>query len=995
MAAEPVDRITHYTKTQRIVLLIDLNPLLHLHNPSPYITSLIASAKTLLSFPPLSSSLFSFKLFFSSLSPLLSSSKLHLCLPNSSLSLSFNRPSFTLQSLSQTLNSMPQFHNPSDPAPPRAMYLATSMRQLVHDYAWDPVINDPVPDTLLNYDSISVVRSNLVVLFSPICKSLRCLSGFFNVEIGDESLENMASFSEKFSGFFKSVSDAFDCRDIHFSWVDVKCESGCREQDIEIDEIRQNRGLFESGIKALGWGFCSVDSIMLGSALVPFGLIYPKIGISFGSLDLNDYSKKIHAQLGLQILDVTSKPIEYKCCELELVNFKVLDKSDDVRFTSVPMNSRREVCKGKTKFWERFSHGITNIEIKLLLKCDAFLKIREHVSDSIFVREISRESKKKQMGNSNEFFADRVLEILAHEFGDSWQRKPVPIWQILLSFLHKEDCLALVSLSKDNGSSCMGILRPFTVSSALLSVLEDPDTVHDFGGANMAQYIKTMDSKANKRAKVIDGHQKKTMPDLNTIQNLTWSAFCESAYDHFELDLHECYFAMECKELKKLKFLKCWMKQMKKSGFCDLAFLEKLKPDSVIPQEINDRLTNPLPDGEQPISSSASVGENTMIEVSRIQEDAVLEFRSETSETFFTNLPNKINQGIESEVVDLGALAERLVNSSIYWLYQRFDGEGNSESETALTCNNARGGMVAAELINLLLREPKELAAKHKSSNPFSQASDPGLATLTTEHIVREYELQILFRLEILQSEVGSGVQESSKQKFVKQICLLLENIQCHMEGGFFGDWNLDNYASKIIKSRYSNTLGDVVHRIYSKMDLLVFADEDEDTNSLLKSEDSNGPWKGKADSDEMGENNVNDGPVSAKNEPFQPLNNDSGRHQRMKQLDHDQKISEAKERRERARRFHSFTSWMPDLQRVWAPKQKAMKPKSDPFRKLSKRKERQRTSYDTVCETPMTGNKRSCQMTSDTDDDSYPPTGSQTSGSVSKALFQDDLSCE
>lgn len=65
------------------------------------------------------------------------------------------------------------------------------------------------------------------------------------------------------------------------------------------------------------------------------------------------------------------------------------------------------------------------------------------------------------------------------------------------------------------------------------------------------------------------------------------------------------------------------------------------------------------------------------------------------------------------------------------------------------------------------------------------------------------YELQILFRMEILQSEAGSGIGDSSKQKFVKQICLLLDNIQCHMVGGFFGDWNLEIYVAKIIKSRY------------------------------------------------------------------------------------------------------------------------------------------------------------------------------------------------
>lgn len=65
------------------------------------------------------------------------------------------------------------------------------------------------------------------------------------------------------------------------------------------------------------------------------------------------------------------------------------------------------------------------------------------------------------------------------------------------------------------------------------------------------------------------------------------------------------------------------------------------------------------------------------------------------------------------------------------------------------------------------------------------------------------YELQILFRMEILQSEIGGSIGEPMKQKFVKQICLLLETIQCHLEGGFFGDWSVDNYVGKIIKARY------------------------------------------------------------------------------------------------------------------------------------------------------------------------------------------------
>lgn len=46
------------------------------------------------------------------------------------------------------------------------------------------------------------------------------------------------------------------------------------------------------------------------------------------------------------------------------------------------------------------------------------------------------------------------------------------------------------------------------------------------------------------------------------------------------------------------------------------------------------------------------------------------------------------------------------------------------------------------------------------------------------------------------------GIEEHVKQKFVKHICTFLEAIQCHLEGGFFGDWSLENYVEKTIKNR-------------------------------------------------------------------------------------------------------------------------------------------------------------------------------------------------
>ncbi|KAL3524377.1 hypothetical protein ACH5RR_017211 [Cinchona calisaya] len=87
-------------------------------------------------------------------------------------------------------------------------------------------------------------------------------------------------------------------------------------------------------------------------------------------------------------------------------------------------------------------------------------------------------------------------------------------------------------------------------------------------------------------------------------------------------------------------------------------------------------------------------------------------------------------------------------------------------------------------------------------------------------------------------------------------------------------------------------------------------------------------------------------------------------------------KSREARERRQRAQRFVSFTSRMPDLQRVWAPKLlKGDKGRSDSLHKDSKRKDRWRASYSVVCGTPMTAAKRPCsRQISEGDDECKDP---------------------
>ncbi|XP_058751820.1 uncharacterized protein LOC131624911 [Vicia villosa] len=977
MSSSISDPITSYSHTHRIVLLIDLDPLLQTNNSNHYIKTILSTSKTLLSFPPLSSSLFAFKFFFSSIPPHISFSKLHPFLPKHSFSFDHPSPTFTL--LSQILSSLPNFPLPYHP---KAVHLIDSITQLLHDYPWESDSDLTTP----------LIPPNLILLFTPLLNSFNSLAEFF--ESSEELLRIESSFCDNFLGFFGNVSRRFGSKGVHCSWIGVNSDSNrLSESGDDDNEVGVIRGLFEIGARKLGWGFCSLDSILLGSALVPFGLIYPKIGVSWFSVRC--CSREVKVQLNLRILDVNGSPIDYNCCDLEVLDFRVLGRGEDVNLQGGGGCGRR-----KERLWSVCSDGTPKLKVMAVRKCDAFVKLNGCLSDSVLVREVLGESKK---GDSSEFFADRVLELLASEFGFQGRRKSIPVWEILLCYLYKEDCWALVSVdSGKGGGSCVGILRPFTVSSALLSILEDPQLASDFGAANMDSSIRTgireSDRKYDKNKGMLDsqvksavgikGKQKKKMTDLNVLQNLTWSSFCDLVYDQFEMDLHEVYYAMECNKSKKLKFLKCWMKQVKKSSCCDLSLSENPKLNQKIAEGSDSKLNELPQNGEQPMSLVVeSDGINAGVAMK--QDDAVLDCESETSQAFFSNLSSRIQQGIESDTIDLLALSERLVNSSIYWLCMKVDRETIPQIDSHMSDNKACGSVIASELIKLLLKDPKEIAAKHKSRNPSSQLSDAaGPTTIITEHAVREYELQILFRMEILQSEIGCGIEDSTKQKFVKQICLLLENIQCHMEGGFFGDWNLENYVAKIIKIRYSHTLEDIVHKIYNKMDLLLFSNQDEAPDFLFNSEDSSKSLNPKVYGDEMGENDVINGPFSAENEVFHLQKNVKGKSQRNTDGGCDKKLFEAVERRERAQRFSYIKSRMPAL-RVWAPKQKAMKSKTDHLFKIPKRKDRSRACYDTVCETPMTKNTRSSPQSIGSDDDRYMADGSQVCGSVAKALFQ------
>lgn len=588
------------------------------------------------------------------------------------------------------------------------------MSQLVRDYDWSQVIFE-------FSDSSNFSRTNLVVLFSPIFNYGDLVTRFLD-------LSDVGLFGERFLELFGSVKDMFIRNDIHFSWIDLSCDF-----ELESGSYKEQFGVkskvLEESIKGLGWGFCSSDSIILGSSLAGFGLIYPRIGISSGLFDCKkDDFGTIRAELSLEILDVKGKPLECKCY-LELIN--------------------SDMFRNDNKFWGGFNDEVVRLQVKALYKCEEGLKFKGKLSNPVLLSESSQKfkNKKDQHGDFGEFFADKVMEVLAKDMCNIAWIKVDPVWQILLSFLYREGYWALVSFSNSNGGSCTGIIQPFTLFSAILCVVDDEyifqSSIHEHSGVNLAPIVVAKDEEICKPDTVgtYGGkfRSRNNKKQSSLYQDMVWDSFCKVALDCVVIDMANVYFASRGNSSKKLRFLKCWMKQIRKSVSCSLKIDQRPEPKNETIQDVENRV-NLTQESERPFPSSISVGEEALTGASRVQDDAAIDTCSETLESFFTNLDKKMQQGIESEGVDLGTLAERLVNSCIYWLYQKHEDTKNSKSEAIdVKPEDDSGIVVAAELTKLLIKESKELINSHRSSDVFTQAADPRSTGYASEYIVRLY----------------------------------------------------------------------------------------------------------------------------------------------------------------------------------------------------------------------------------------------------------------
>lgn len=631
------------------------------------------------------------------------------------------------------------------------------LRQLLHDYSWDSVIDD---NSLLGTSSpcVSYVRSNLVVLFSPIGRARDWVSQFIGVEMDDESLTSADRFRFKFHEIFQNVNSSFVSRDIHCSWIDVKYAPECVESE--------GLGLIVSGIRSLGWGFCSTQSIVLGSVLVPFGLIYPGIGLPSKFFSFSGAENGVRTNFRLEIASVDGKPLECKFCEVRLVSFEdpAQCMNNGLFLDKELANFHVRIHEGSTSWLEKFMGGIVKVEA--VQKHGKFAKIKERCSETVLVQEyLGKTEKVEKDACSSEFFADRILKVITSEVGEIVRKSP-PMWQIFLSLMYREGFWALVSLSNSNGDRCFGVLKPFSVSSALISLTDQKsnldDMMNSIGVGSTLQFIHKVGNQscgskgdvlvdrnestsiqfeplANKRhSKLVASKSKKNHKTLSFFQDLSWSEFQKEELKCLDLRLDELYMAREDRNTKKLKFLKCWEKEVK-TYTSRMPIIDMSKPQTESPEETEKAAPEAHQASEQPIPASDSLSA-----ASRVQGEVALDCGIESSEDVLNDIPDKIRKGLESKGVDLGTLARRLVNCVIFCLCQKQDMKDTPGGRfPSVNADDDYLSKVASEVTGLLLREPKDLSEKNKSRDISSQKSDQDAIA----YVVREYPSMTFLRL--------------------------------------------------------------------------------------------------------------------------------------------------------------------------------------------------------------------------------------------------------
>lgn len=452
------------------------------------------------------STLWAYKLFDSSLSPLASRSKLDRLLDKQQPHLvRFSTSEGNLAIFQQALQKVAvglcrKGFGSCQQGEGKLDSVVCALQELFSDFMWGPLFlsDSSSSDEDLGRQKRSncpgwnplQIRENVVILFSPLPTLTKSFANFvdtLNPRDSGVDQDLMRAFSRK----LKFLQEPFRLHNIHTCWIDIPVSTSTlplqdQELPVSIDpEQRVDRCSIHSELAAARWSFMGLDTFAIASDSIPKSMLWSSI--AYPAPPVGPSASKMFAKLRIVVQGKNAVKLQPEVCRVVVV--PLVSNYLDTRL--MKENALHPLSKG-TSLVKSISNKqelqvLPSAKMKIVLKSlvpkqDVVLKIglkrylvyhhagvgtigkKESDTDSA-QDESLRECRFQMNDSSHNTYGDEIFQQL--------QQQPMkyepgePAWQLLLIAIARTESVAKVDLYQD-GLCISAILEPITVHYAVL-----------------------------------------------------------------------------------------------------------------------------------------------------------------------------------------------------------------------------------------------------------------------------------------------------------------------------------------------------------------------------------------------------------------------------------------------------------------------------------------------------------------------------------------------
>lgn len=436
------------------------------------------------------STIWSYKLFDSSLSPSASSSTLQKLLKDVSggqkqigrfKSAEEDLGLFQL-TLSTVATEVSSNCDPGQPTRSKADFVIRALQEPLSDFNWNSVFicdgssSDEDQARRRRGECQGGSQQNLVMVFSHLPDKMEQFASFMNMAASQGDTELFKTFSSK----MKSLQEPFRLQGIRACWIDMP--------RVSTSLTSHGRNLQRPELYAVfaktKWKYTTMDALAIASDCIPQPMLW--FSVVHPDLQVQPNAHRMQCKLRISVQGRDGAPLQPEVCRLEAVSLgsNVVDSA--LMKENVFAILKLGLLSSKA---ERLAVGsspslqspIVRIVVKsLILKQDVSFKCSFRYL--LYHRvECGADSKKKNsMALMDPLADDPASDVYGHDILQQLQQEPVSFepgdraWQVLLLAIARKNSVAEVDLHID-GVCSSAILEPITLQcAALLQKCQSP-----------------------------------------------------------------------------------------------------------------------------------------------------------------------------------------------------------------------------------------------------------------------------------------------------------------------------------------------------------------------------------------------------------------------------------------------------------------------------------------------------------------------------------------